>query len=140
MVNSTEFAKRLQKILQYYGLSATAFSEEIDFNRSTISHLLSGRNRPSLEFVMKVLQKFPEVELYWLLNGSGTFPAVKEEPNPFSREELKSIGNVETSDNRSENLLKTSNLSKITKDIGDLEQVILFFRDGSFKVYKNHRK
>ena len=74
MVNSADFTKRLQNILDYYGLSATAFSEKIDFNRSTISHLLSGRNKPSLEFIMKVLQEFPEVELYWLLNGKGTFP------------------------------------------------------------------
>ena len=64
MVNSADFAKRLQNILDYYGLSATAFSEKIDFNRSTISHLLSGRNKPSLEFIMKVLQEVPEVELY----------------------------------------------------------------------------
>jgi len=75
MVNSTEFAKRLQKVLDFYGLSATAFSEKIDFNRSTISHLLSGRNKPSLEFVMKVLNQFPEVGLYWLLNGKGNFPS-----------------------------------------------------------------
>ena len=140
MVNSAEFAKRLQKILQYYGLSATAFSEEIDFNRSTISHLLSGRNRPSLEFVMKVLQKFPEVELYWLLNGSGTFPAIKKGALPSSSDELKSMGNGETTAKASENALKNSKLSQITNDLGDLEHVILFFRDGSFKVYKNHRK
>ena len=140
MVNSAEFAKRLQKILQYYGLSATAFSEEIDFNRSTISHLLSGRNRPSLEFVMKVLQKFPEVELYWLLNGSGTFPAVREGALPSSSDEMKSMGNGETTARASENPLKNSKLSQITNDLRDLEQVILFFRDGSFKVYKNHRK
>ena len=38
MVNSADFTKRLQNILDYYGLSATAFSEKIDFNRSTISH------------------------------------------------------------------------------------------------------
>ncbi|MDB9980232.1 transcriptional regulator, partial [Ulvibacter sp.] len=42
MVNTADFTKRLQKILDYYGVSATAFSEEINFNRSTISHLLSG--------------------------------------------------------------------------------------------------
>ena len=69
MVNSTDFAKRLEKILDYYGLSATVFSEKIDFNRSTISHLISGRNKPSLEFVMKVVHTFEEVNLYWLLNG-----------------------------------------------------------------------
>ena len=67
MVNSSEFGERLQKILDYYRLSATELSNQISFNRSTISHLLSGRNKPSLDFVMKVLQKYPEVELYWLL-------------------------------------------------------------------------
>ena len=101
MVTTNEFAKRLQKILTYYGLTATAFSEEINFNRSTISHLLSGRNKPSLEFVLKVLKKFPEVELYWLLNGKGEFPAtskkslptpaattISEKPNLFQQKEI----------------------------------------------------
>jgi predicted transcriptional regulator len=83
MVNTLDFSKRLQRILDYYSVTATAFSEEINFNRSTISHLLSGRNKPSLEFVMKVLQKYPEVELYWLLNGKGDFPKkTKYPPTP----------------------------------------------------------
>ncbi len=68
MVNSLDFGNRLQKILDFYNISATELSNQISFNRSTISHLLSGRNKPSLDFVMKLLQKFPEVELYWLLN------------------------------------------------------------------------
>ena len=93
MVNSADFAKRLQNILDYYGLSATAFSEKIDFNRSTISHLLSGRNKPSLEFIMKVLQEFPEVELYWLLNGKGTFPTspiIEKEIAPTKEKDVPS--------------------------------------------------
>ena len=81
MVNSSDFGNRLQKIIDFYNISATELSNQISFNRSTISHLLSGRNKPSLDFVMKVLQKFPEVELYWLLNGKGSFPAVKSTPN-----------------------------------------------------------
>ena len=74
MVNSTEFGERLQKILDFYGISAAELSKQISVNRSTFSHLLSGRNKPSLDFIMKILQKYPEVELYWLLNGKGTFP------------------------------------------------------------------
>ena len=77
MVNSKDFAIRLQKILDFYAITATAFSDLIDVNRSTISHLLSGRNKPSLEFVLKVLEAFPDVELYWLLNGQGHFPTLK---------------------------------------------------------------
>ena len=81
MVNSSDFGNRLQKILDFYNISATELSNQISFNRSTISHLLSGRNKPSLDFVLKLLQKFPEVELYWLLNGKGSFPLVKSTPS-----------------------------------------------------------
>ena len=80
MINSQDFAKRLQKIIDFYGLSATAFSDKIEFNRSTISHLLSGRNKPSLDFIIKVVQEFPEVELYWLINGKGSFPTTTSIP------------------------------------------------------------
>ena len=77
MVNSKEFAFRLKKIMEFNEISATTMSERIGVQRSNISHILSGRNKPSLEFVMKLIKAYPEVELYWLLNGKGRNP--KEE-------------------------------------------------------------
>lgn len=74
MVNTEDFSIRLTKIMEFYELSAAAFADRIDVGRSSISHIISGRNKPSLEFVMKVVKGFPEVELYWLLNGKGSFP------------------------------------------------------------------
>ncbi|WP_370098658.1 helix-turn-helix domain-containing protein, partial [Xanthomarina gelatinilytica] len=71
MINNEEFSKRLQKVMDYYNESASSFAEKIGVQRSSISHILSGRNKPSLDFVLKVLSSFPEVELYWLLNGKG---------------------------------------------------------------------
>ena len=130
MVNSTEFAKRLQKVLDFYGLSATAFSEKIDFNRSTISHLLSGRNKPSLEFVMKVLNQFPEVGLYWLLNGTGNFPSTspseKDHNIPksaFRQTDDQYPGRI--SDKKKKNL----------KNDPKIEKIVIFYKDGSFKAY-----
>jgi plasmid maintenance system antidote protein VapI len=148
MVNSTDFAKRLGKILDYYGLSATAFSEKIDFNRSTISHLISGRNKPSLEFVMKVVNTFEEVNLYWLLNGKGTFPSTNEiekkeatetakfqnnktgisVEKPIQKNASSKISNVEETEKIISNQI--SNVSKST-----IERVIIFYKDGSFKEY-----
>jgi predicted transcriptional regulator len=69
MINTSEFSKRLQNVIDYYDETASGFAEKIGVQRSSISHVLSGRNKPSLDFVMKVLQAYPEVELYWLLNG-----------------------------------------------------------------------
>jgi transcriptional regulator with XRE-family HTH domain len=74
MVNTDEFIQRMEQILQYYGLSASAFADRIGVQRSSLSHLLSGRNKPSLDFVMKICDEFQEVDLYWFLQGKGQFP------------------------------------------------------------------
>ncbi|MEZ4857806.1 MAG: helix-turn-helix transcriptional regulator [Flavobacteriaceae bacterium] len=133
MVNSTDFAKRLQKILDYYGLSATAFSDQIDFNRSTISHLLSGRNKPSLEFIIKVLHEFPEVEWYWLIHGKGSFPAVTK-----SMEEISPSPPLENSKIKKElsfPLSQNSETKKRSTNI-EIERIVIFFKDGSFQLYE----
>lgn len=85
MINSEAFAKRLEEILKYYDLSASSFAEKIDVGRASISHILSGRNKPSLDFVMKIVKEFSEVELYWLINGKGQFPK-NNETTPPSKE------------------------------------------------------
>ena len=139
MVNSTDFGKRLQIILNYYGISATDFSNQISVNRSTISHLLSGRNKPSLDFVMKVLEKFPDVELYWILNGKGKFPAEKNENTTTSSLNEKapiiatSLKNVEKTQNDAP---LSSNISKSLNE-ENIDRIIIFYKDGSFKSYKN---
>ena len=133
MVNTSNFSKRLQKILDFYGVTATSFSENIAFNRSTISHLLSGRNKPSLEFVMKVLQTYPEVDLYWLLYGKGSFPTPLNKVNTQIKATSKqnTLPGVEAENSIFENMvLKNSNTSAI-------ERIILCFKDGTFKQYNN---
>ena len=140
MVNSTEFAKRLQKILAYYGLSATSFSEKIDFNRSTISHLLSGRNKPSLEFVMKVLHQFPEVQLYWLLNGTGNFPSSPSENFTETSAEFSSapetiIKNAPV-DRVIEKSTSETKMDADSKNSSEIDKIIIFYKDGSFKAYQ----
>lgn len=133
MINSEEFSKRLQIIMDYYGLTPSGLADVIEFNRSSISHLLSGRNKPSLEFVMKVLEHFPEVKLYWLLNGKGNFPDID---SPAS--ETKQIPLVENKKPAKENLspeIKEKFDLHIKKK--DIDRIVIFFKDGTFKEYKN---
>jgi len=122
MINNTEFADRLRIIMDHYQLSASAFAERIQVQRSSISHLLSGRNKPSLDFVMRVVKEFDEVELYWLLNGKGTFPDKSAEPlvKPLQEENKEtraSIGPAPTANHK------------------EIERIVVFYRDGSFKAY-----
>ena len=79
MVNIDDFIKRLEIMLDYYSLSASAFADKVGVQRSSLSHLLSGRNKPSLDLILKIVENFPEVDLYWILNGKGNFP--KSESN-----------------------------------------------------------
>jgi len=121
MINTSEFTKRLQKIIDYYDETASGFAEKIGVQRSSISHILSGRNKPSLDFVMKVLHSYPEVELYWLLNGKGNFPSEIKQP-----ENLKATKSFN---------VPAEKLSHKT-DNSEIEHIVIFYKDGSFKSYK----
>jgi transcriptional regulator with XRE-family HTH domain len=112
MINNEAFTKRLQKVIDFYDESASSFAEKIGVQRSSISHILSGRNKPSLDFIMKVLSSCPEVELYWLLNGKGTFPT-KATP-------LENSSQIAFKENKDKTI----------------ERIVIFYKDGSFKSFK----
>lgn len=138
MVNSSEFAKRLEKLFEYYDLNASSFAEQIDVGRASISHLLSGRNKPSLDFVMKVVQTFPEVELYWLLNGKGEFPKKNIEKN--SERLLSSPTPPSSLQTNNENVEKLTNQLKVAENITSvssksIKQIVLLYEDGTFETF-----
>ena len=60
---------RIEKIMEVYNLSASQLADKLGIQRSGLSHILSGRNRPGLDFAIKVLEKFPDINPDWLLLG-----------------------------------------------------------------------
>ncbi|WP_299601991.1 helix-turn-helix transcriptional regulator [uncultured Aquimarina sp.] len=161
MVNTTAFGKRIQEIMKFYHVSASGFADAMGVGRSSISHILSGRNKPSLDFVMKITEAYPEAELYWLLYGKGTFPksenpAEKEEkvkpeneivpsstPNPInesvSEQDLFSQSDTNEKDISSDqvttpSLTQSKSNSSLPKEI---EKIVFFYKDGTFEVYNN---
>nr|WP_288837333.1 helix-turn-helix transcriptional regulator [uncultured Flavobacterium sp.] len=155
MVNTDDFIKRLEIILDYYSINASAFADKIGVQRSSLSHLLSGRNKPSLDFILKILDVYPEVDLYWILNGKGDFPknnltATESEstinstsiptsinPNPAIAEDLFSKSIIEetktTSPQHSNEMIK--NLFE-----EDIEKIVFFYKDGTFKTFNPNQK
>jgi|UniRef100_UPI00404926AB transcriptional regulator with XRE-family HTH domain len=126
MINSEDFAKRLDKVIDFYGETASSFAEKIGVQRSSISHILSGRNKPSLDFVLKILSVYPEVELYWILNGKGEFPSVPKTQTiqPASTSQI------------SESILPKEITSSKT-DVKSIERIVIFYTDGTFKSFEN---
>lgn len=135
MVNIEEFSKRLQEVLDFYGLSASSFADRIGVQRSSISHILSGRNKPSLDFILKILHAFPDVELYWLLNGKGVFPADKKES---PKKEAQSSVSYESPDlfsaSRTEDTPPAFPPGATEKEV---ERIVFFYKDGTFREYCN---
>ena len=128
MINNSEFASRLKSIMDYHQLSASGFADKIQVPRSSISHLLSGRNKPSLDFVLKVVNVFKDVELYWLLNGKGSFPASSQ---PIAQQESIQKGNF------SEQKDFREAVNEMTMDNEkQLEKIVFFYSDGSFREYQ----
>lgn len=147
MINTDHFVKRLETIFDYYGLTASLFADKINVQRSSISHLLSGRNKPSLGFILKIIENFPEVELLWLLNGIGSFPKGEIDSNEKlavssekKTEHEIDLFSQETSvfESHSE---KKSNTPKIETEVkpihsdSKIERIVVFYSDGTFKNY-----
>ncbi len=63
--------ERVIVLMEHYSLSASAFADKIDVQRSSMSHLVSGRNKPSLDFIQKVLNNFSDINPTWLIMGTG---------------------------------------------------------------------
>ena len=131
MVNTEEFTKRLNTIMEYHDLSAASFADKIDVGRSSISHLLSGRNKPSLDFVLKVVQAFPEVELYWLLNGKGTFPTTEKATTPS----VKPSPPISPPDLFTQQ--QNASKDEIQQGKKEIQKVVIFYSDGTFEAYEN---
>jgi len=58
-------------ILKTKNISSSQLADEIGVQRSNISHILSGRNKPSLEFIKKILDRYKDINMEWLINGKG---------------------------------------------------------------------
>ncbi len=63
--------ERINLLLKAKNITARQFAEEIGIQPSGMSHIMSGRNNPSLDFVMKVIKRWPEVNINWLMLGKG---------------------------------------------------------------------
>lgn len=153
MVNTDDFIKRLEIILDYYSLNASAFADKIGVQRSSLSHLLSGRNKPSLDFILKILDVYPDVDLYWILNGKGNFPKNSDEnktatlsekssssPTPISQNQIAgnlfSSSEIPVVQNIIENSKPITNENTTISSISnEIDKIVIFYKNGTFKDY-----
>ena len=82
---------RLKNWMESESLKSSALADNIGVNRATISHILSGRNKPSIDFLQKLLHSYPDLNANWLISGIGYMQENKKQEEVKSS---KSIGKV----------------------------------------------
>jgi len=126
MLNKEAFAKRLEELMNYHEISAAALADRIGVQRSSISHLLSGRNNPSLDFIIKVLDNYPETSFDWLVKGIGKLGS-----------SATSLSDTEQTKKKLEN--KPTRVAALkgleAKEGKSIAKVLLLYGDNSFEVY-----
>ena len=130
MLNIDTFLKRLEQLMENHQLNAAAFAEKIGVQRSSVSHILSRRNKPSLEFILKVQAEFTEADFDWLLLGA------RKKSSPTSNQLLVDQGKVdELEADKSINPPQKSISTSL--DVFDTEvlQIIQTYKDGTFRVF-----
>ena len=130
------------EFLRIENKSAAQLADDIGVQPSGISHIISGRNRPSLDFVLKMLEKYPFLSTEWLLFGRGSMyndgQSIKEifdtdtENENLKQEVVNDPIQIELTDNKSDEILE---LSPEKKEKAMLTRIVLFYDDKSFQEY-----
>lgn len=152
-----KFSKQLQKIMHHFGLSTTELADRILVPKATISHLISERNKPSLEFIMKLHTTFPTLNLEWLIYEKEPFLVTEIDPKSIEKDqietpvlneisEVETVNEIENEDqyeNETEEIEPKNinqNITENPKNIlsfqsKEIDCIVIFYNDGSFKKY-----
>ena len=132
MLNIDHFLKRLESLMENNHLNATAFAEKIDVQRSSVSHILSKRNKPSLEFILKINEHFEEADLEWLLLGEKQ----DQEKHPTLLKEKVEVSEIDAIEHKTKYEITQGMPQKNeNSNTDEISQIIQLYKDGSFRTY-----
>ncbi len=135
-----EISQRIQALLDYYNLTAGSFAQKLGIQKSSVSHLLSGRNKPSYQFLNKLAKAFPQVNLNWFITGTGEMienaidaPKIKKDISTSFSE------NSPIAENKELNKVETKKLAqerKLVASSNEVDSIIMVYDNDTFKILK----
>lgn len=132
---------RILEFLRAENKSSAQFAEEIGVQPSGISHILSGRNNPSLDFTLKMLDRYKFISTDWLLFGKGTMYKEGKSQSLFDQNFIEpEINFNQTESKQSEKLspvpLQSEKPEKpVSSNKPSVERIVWFYNDNSFEEY-----
>ncbi|HZL11424.1 MAG TPA: helix-turn-helix transcriptional regulator [Prolixibacteraceae bacterium] len=157
---------RIRKFMEYKGISPSELADSIGVQRSNVTHVLKARNKPSFQFIEKMLQIYPELDAKWLMLGTGNMvdtpvktktlfdqitetesPSAKKtettEQKPFLNEpmpvEPKELTIPPVSENNEKKIAGDELQDQFFSSEKPIERLVVFYKDSTFKVYNPSR-
>jgi len=145
---------RIEAIMRREHLTPSSFAESIEIQRSTLTHILRGRNNPSLDVVMKIHQRYKYVNLDWLLYGNGEMISQEKSSGDFQgtlfdentenatnspvNSEYRKETALKTSDNTPKDVVKEE-VRYIERPPRKITEIRIFFDDNTFEIFKGEK-
>lgn len=126
-----EMKERIKEFIEYKGISAGELATSLDVQRSNISHILNGRNKPGATLIEKLLMAFPDLNARWLLTGEGSMM------NTVTLQEGK--GEIKQTPPKHANTDNSIIPASAHKNLPNksVEKVILLYTDGTFSSFSS---
>ena len=146
---------RIRQIMENENLTSAKFADRLQINRANISHILNGRNNPSLDVVTKILSGMPYINTEWLINGSGQMykdgfdidsipkehDLFNQSPTITSKEKEPAIKTEEIEINKPEkgSQIADSKIIDVQKNYDKkITQIIIYYNDNTFETFMPH--
>jgi transcriptional regulator with XRE-family HTH domain len=144
-----DLSDKIKQILTTKNISPSHFADEIGIQRSSMSHILAGRNKPSLDIVQKIIKRFPDLGVAWILDDENLPVTHPEDPllarseqtqkktpeakYPDFQEKTMRPSRPETEE-RNSNHMSVKPETTIEKKV---DRVMIFYTDGTFQEYRS---
>lgn len=117
----TTIQDRLRMIMKMHTLNSSGFADKIGVQRSSLSHILSGRNKPSIDFIEKTLASFPRVNADWLITGVMKGKTETMEPRKEPEQQHAKLP------------LNPTEMEQKSPEKKSISRIIVFYSDGTFE-------
>jgi transcriptional regulator with XRE-family HTH domain len=134
---------RFRVLLDQLQLSPSGFADKIGIQRSSVSHIFSGRNKPSIDFLEKILNVYPDINVTWLITGRVSTPKevskIKPDPEPDLFQELNLTAPI---DQEIDQDIEKMGDKKPPALPGDdlVEKIIFVYGNGTFRMLNPSEK
>lgn len=131
-----DLPERIAAIIKVNQHSAASFADALGVQRSNISHILNGRNKPSLDLLEKIINHFPRVDAAWLITGKAPSKTIqKEKPSkPIASPSLQATHEAQQA-SAAFIAPNTGNGTALGQD-KSIERIVVFYTDRTFATYE----